>query len=299
MGAVSGESALKPGTQTATTSAMKRIEGRTAVVTGAASGIGRAIAEALAAAGCHLAVCDRNEAGLEETREKIRAMGRRVSSHVVDVSNKDRMRSLVDDVLAFHGGVNILVNNAGVTTISSFESVALEDFEWVMNVNFWGVVYGCKFFLPALKSAEEAHIVNVSSVFGILGVPMQSSYCSSKFAVRGFSESLRAELSDSKVGVTSVHPAGVATNIVKDARYSHEASNKMKAGLVSDFANKMLPPDQAAKKILEAIERDRPRVLIARGAGLIDAVQRISPVLGSKLTVRVWKKMHEAREKAQ
>jgi NAD(P)-dependent dehydrogenase (short-subunit alcohol dehydrogenase family) len=276
---------------------MQRLEGRTAVVTGAASGIGRALSLRLAELGCHLALCDRNEAGLEETRARIQAMGRRVSAHAVDVSSKDRMRALVEEVLAFHGGVNILINNAGVTAISTFENQPLEDFEWLMGVNFWGVIYGCKFFLPALKNAEEAHIVNLSSVFGILGVPMQSSYCASKFAIRGFSESLRAELSSSHIGVTSVHPAGVATNIAKDGRYAgKEASPKMQANLVSDFANKMLPADKAAEKIVRGILKNRPRVLIARGSGLIDAVQRFSPSLGARLTVRIWNKMQEGKE---
>jgi NAD(P)-dependent dehydrogenase (short-subunit alcohol dehydrogenase family) len=272
---------------------MRRLEGRTAVVTGAASGIGRALSLHLAELGCHLAVCDTNGSGLEETRATIQSLGRRVSSHVVDVSNKDRMRALVDEVLSFHGGANILVNNAGVTAISTFETQPLEDFEWLMGVNFWGVVYGCKFFLPALKSSDEAHIVNLSSVFGILGVPMQSSYCASKFAIRGFSESLRAELSGTGVGVTSVHPAGVATNIVKDGRYAGEGSAKIRASLVSDFATKMLPADQAAKKIVLAIKRNRPRVLIARSASIFDAVQRVSPSLGARLTARIWKGMQE------
>jgi short-subunit dehydrogenase len=273
---------------------MQRLEGRTAVITGAASGIGRALSLRLAELGCHLALCDRNETGLEETRARIQAMGRRVSAHVVDVSSKDRMRALAGEVLSFHGGVNILVNNAGVTAISTFENQPLEDFEWLMGVNFWGVIYGCKFFLPALRNAEEAHIVNLSSVFGILGVPMQSSYCASKFAIRGFSESLRAELSGTRIGVTSVHPAGVATNIAKDGRYAgKEASSKMQADLVSDFATKMLPADKAAEKIIRGIKKNSPRVLIARGSSLIDAVQRLSPSLGARLTVRVWKKMQE------
>jgi len=276
---------------------MRRLEGRTAVVTGAAGGIGRAIAEKLAAAGCHLALCDRNESGLADTVDSVQALGRRASRHVVDVSKRPAMAALVADVLSFHGHCHILVNNAGVTVISTFENQTLDDFEWLMGVNFWGTVYGCKLFLPALLAADEAHIVNLSSVFGILGVPMQSAYCASKFAVRGLSESLRAELSSTHVGVTSVHPAGVATNIARDGRYSGtEASDEMRKGLVADFATKMLPAPAAADLIVEAIRKDRPRVLIARGAGLIDAVQRLSPVLGSRLTYRVWKKMRAERE---
>jgi NAD(P)-dependent dehydrogenase (short-subunit alcohol dehydrogenase family) len=259
-------------------------------VTGAAGGIGRAIADKLAAAGCHLALCDRNEAGLAETAESVQARGRRASRHVVDVSKRPSMEALVADVLSFHGGAHILVNNAGVTVISTFESQSLDDFEWLMGVNFWGTVYGCKLFLPALLAADEAHIVNLSSVFGILGVPMQSAYCASKFAVRGLSESLRAELSSTHVGVTSVHPAGVATNIVRDARYSARAVGSMRDNLVDRFT-KQAQPEEIADRVVEAIRKNRPRVLAARGARVIDTMQRASPAVGSRIVARVWKYM--------
>ena len=141
------------------------------MVTGAASGIGRATSLALAREGCHLAVSDVNADGLEETAAAIRAQGRRVCSHEVDVADKQRMRRYVDEVVDEYGRVNIVVNNAGVTVASSFEDHSIEDFEWLIGINFWGVVYGCKFFLPHLKAADEAHIVNISSVFGIVGAP--------------------------------------------------------------------------------------------------------------------------------
>ena len=268
---------------------MKRLEGRTAVVTGAGSGIGRAVSLALAGAGCHLALADRNEQALAETAERAMREGRRVSRHVIDVSDRERMQALADDVLSSHGGVEILVNNAGVTAISSFEDQKLEDFAWLMGINFWGVVYGCKFFLPALRRAEEAHIVNVSSVFGILGVPMQSSYCASKFAVRGFSESLRAELADTGVGVTSVHPGGIATNIVKDGRYDGHGADALRNELVTTFASRMLSPERAAEIIVSAVRRNAPRALITREAHLIDFVQRVAPSLGAFLTARAYR----------
>ncbi|HEX3595910.1 MAG TPA: SDR family NAD(P)-dependent oxidoreductase [Polyangiaceae bacterium] len=274
---------------------MKRLEGRTAVVTGAGGGIGRAVADRLARAGCHLALCDRNEAALTETAELVQQLGRRASQHVVDVSKRAAMEALVDEVLSFHGSVHVVVNNAGVTVVSSFETQSLDDFEWLMGVNFWGVVHGCKLFLPALLAADEGHIVNLSSVFGILGVPMQSAYCASKFAVRGLSESLRAELSSTRVGVTSVHPAGVATNIVKDARYSARAGGDMKAGLVARFARKMQPPELIADRIVRAIRKNQPRVLVARGARAIDTMQRASPAIGSRVVAEVWKRMQARR----
>jgi short-subunit dehydrogenase len=270
---------------------MKRLEGRTAVVTGAAGGIGRAVAERLARAGCHLALCDRNESALAATAEAVEGMGRRASRHVVDVSKRADMEALVDDVLSFHGSVHVLVNNAGVTVISAFQNQSLDDFEWLMGVNFWGVVHGCKFFLPALLAADEAHIVNLSSVFGILGVPMQTAYSASKFAVRGFSESLRAELLDTAVGVTSVHPAGVATNIVRDARYSAIAEGNMKRGLVDRFTRQMQPPELIADRILQAIQKNEPRVLVARGARAIDTLQRVAPTLGPRIAAQVWKRL--------
>jgi NAD(P)-dependent dehydrogenase (short-subunit alcohol dehydrogenase family) len=269
---------------------MRRLEGRTAVVTGAAGGIGRAIAEKLAAAGCHLALCDRNESGLADTADSVQALGRRASRHVVDVSKRPAMEALVADVLSFHGNCHILVNNAGVTVISTFENQTLDDFEWLMGVNFWGTVYGCKLFLPALLAADEAHIVNLSSVFGILGVPMQSAYCASKFAVRGLSESLRAELSSTHVGVTSVHPAGVATNIVRDARYSARAVGSMRDNLVNRFS-KQTQPDEIADRVVQAIRKNDPRVLVARGARVIDTMQRASPSVGSRVVAGIWKYM--------
>ena len=182
---------------------MKKLSDRVAVVTGAAGGIGRATSLALAKEGCHLALCDVNTVGLEETAAMARELGRTVSTHIVDVSNKERMRAFAEEVVAQHGGVNILVNNAGVTVTAPFEHHSLEDFEWIVGINLWGVIYGCKFFLPYLQKADEAHIVNLSSLFGLLGVPSQTSYCATKFAVHGFSEALWVELRDQNIGVRS------------------------------------------------------------------------------------------------
>jgi NAD(P)-dependent dehydrogenase (short-subunit alcohol dehydrogenase family) len=256
---------------------MKVLKDRVAVVTGAASGIGRATAELLAQRGCRLAVSDIDANGLAETKRLVEGYGVTCTTHIVDVSKRERMQSFVEEVLAAHGGVNILVNNAGVSVSSTFEEHSIEDFEWLMGINFWGVIYGCKLFLPALLKADEGHIVNISSIFGLVGVPRQSSYCASKFAVRGFSESLRAELGHTRVRVTSVHPGGVATNIAAKTRVvGDEAELERHARIVRRF-RKMLPPEKAAEAIVSGIVRDRPRVLITRETFVLDIAKRAFP----------------------
>src|SRR5262245_19093223 len=250
---------------------MRRLENRVAVVTGAGSGIGRATSLELAQAGCELALVDLKPEPLAETSAAIERLGRRATEHVVDVSDKAQMHALVNEITREHGAVHVLVNNAGVAVTATFEEHSLEDFEWVIGINFWGVVYGCKFFLPVMREADEAHIVNISSVFGFVGMPLNSSYCASKFAVRGFSEALRAELTGSQVGVTSVHPGGVATNIVRDSRVAEKGFEGLHASSVRRFKS-MLPPEQAGRAIVRGIRRNAARVLITREAYLIDAL---------------------------
>ena len=267
---------------------MKRLENRVAVVTGASSGIGRATAVLLAQRGCKLAISDVDAAGLEQTRELIAGMGAKVSTHMVDVSKRDQMQRFVAEVNDAHGGVNILVNNAGVSVGGRFAEQSLEDFEWLMSINFWGVIYGCKLFLPSLLAAEEGHIVNISSVFGLVGVPMQSSYCASKFAVRGFSESLQAELGGTRVRVTCVHPGGVATNIAASSKVvGNEAIQARHQKIVRQF-QKMLPPEKAAEKIVAGIERSKSRVLITRETYLLDFAKRAFPTGASTLVQWGW-----------
>ena len=269
---------------------MRRFENRVAVVTVAASGIGRATAMALSREGCHLALVDIKAEPLEETRTLCRA-DRHVSTHVVNVADKAAMQQLASDVAREHGGTHVLVNNAGVAVGASFMEQSLEDFEWLMGINFWGVVYGCKFFLPQLLEADEAHIVNISSVFGLQGVPMNSSYCASKFAVRGLSESLRTELVETRVGVTCVHPGGVATNIVKDARFVEpEGMSGVRERTIESF-KKMLPPERAAQDILRGIKKNAPRVLVTREAYAIDWIKRALPDLSTTLVAKNWKRM--------
>jgi short-subunit dehydrogenase len=271
---------------------MRTLKDRVSVVTGAASGIGRATARVLASRGSHVALCDVDRAGLEQAASELASSGRRVSVHHVDVSDKARMAGLPEEIAKEHGAVHVLVNNAGVSVASTFAQHSLEDFEWLFGINFWGVVYGCKFFLPKLLLADEAHIVNISSVFGFAGVPMNSSYCASKFAVRGLTETLRAELSGTSVGVTCVHPGGVATNIVQNSRFTEPSSLAGLRQQTVDRFKSMLPPEKAGAAIVRAIERNTPRLLITPEAYLIDAIKRVFPALSTEIVGWRWHKMN-------
>ncbi len=260
---------------------MKRFTDRVAVVTGSASGIGRALAQTLATKGCDLALADIDADGLAQTARLVEATGRRVSTHVVDVSDRARMEAFVAEVEQAHGRVDILVNNAGVTVAASFEEQSLDDFAWVVGINLWGVVYGCKMFLPLLRRQDEACIVNLSSMFGLIGVPQQTSYCATKFGVRGFSESLAVELAPTAVRVMSVHPGGIRTNIVKSARYVGQAS-RLRSKTVEFFEKRAMPPERAAEQIVDGIARDAERLLITREAHLTDVVKRIWPEIPAR-----------------
>ncbi len=199
---------------------MKDFRGRVAAITGAGSGIGRALANALARQGAHLALSDIDDAGLAETVVQCEGLGVKITSEHVDVADRCAVYAWADCVVAEHGHVNLIINNAGVALGATVESMSYEDFEWLMNINFWGVVYGTKAFLPHLKLSGEGHIVNLSSVFGLISVPSQSAYNAAKFAVRGFSDTLRMELEidGANLSVTTVHPGGIKTNIARNAR---------------------------------------------------------------------------------
>ncbi len=249
-----------------------------ALLTGAASGIGRALAEGLAARGTHLALVDRNAAGLEEVAVKVRQRGVKVSTHVLDLSQHEDIEALVTDVLREHGRLTLLVNNAGVALGGRFEEVSLEEFEWLININFRAVVALTKACLPHLLRVKGAHLVNLSSVFGLIAPEGQAAYSSSKFAVRGFSEVLRHELRG-RLGVSVVHPGGVKTNIALGARVAATVDPVVARREMERFSQSFrTAPDEAAEVILRAVQRRRDRVLIGADAQVIDVTQRLLPV---------------------
>jgi NAD(P)-dependent dehydrogenase (short-subunit alcohol dehydrogenase family) len=258
-----------------------KLEGRTAVVTGAASGIGRGTAQALAKRGCNLALCDLNEEGLAETAALVATHGVKVSRHRLDVASREQVAALPDAVLAAHGRVDLLFNDAGVAIGGTFEQVAEEDFDWLMEINFYGVVRMTRAFLPLLRSSDSARIVNVSSIFGIIAPPGQTAYCASKFAVRAFSESLRRELEaeGAKIGVTVVHPGGVNTSIAKNARPPRGINDPDLEAQKERFEKFLrMPPEKAGEIIVTGVEKERPRVLVGNDARMMAAAERLAPV---------------------
>ncbi|WP_447511791.1 SDR family NAD(P)-dependent oxidoreductase [Acinetobacter geminorum] len=261
---------------------MKSFKNKVAAVTGAGSGIGQAIAIALAKRGCHLALSDISEAGLAKTVELLTPYSVKVTTQKVDVAKRDEVATWAKAVVDEHGQVNLIFNNAGVAIGSTAEGVSYEDLEWLIGINFWGVVYGTKEFLPYLKQSGDGHIINISSMFGLTAQPTQSAYNASKFAVRGFTESLRQELDLQNAGVsaTCVHPGGIRTNIAKAARMNNSVQSLGMDPLKSqDAFDKLLrtPADDAAQQILEAVRKDRRRLLIGADAKAVDVIQRILP----------------------
>lgn len=262
---------------------MKSFANKVAAITGAGSGMGRSLAVKLAERNCAVAISDVNEANLAETARLAGSRGVKVTSKVVDVAKKDEVYAWADDVVRDHGKCNLIFNNAGVGYGSTVEGFEYADAEWIVQINFWGVVYGTKAFLPHLRASGDGHVVNTSSLFGLLGFPGQSTYNATKFAVRGFTEALEIELDIMKAPVraTCVHPGGIKTNIARAARL-----HKSVADLgVTDLENShvhfekffRITADDAAEIILRGVQKNQRRVLVGADAKAYDLVQRLMP----------------------
>jgi NAD(P)-dependent dehydrogenase (short-subunit alcohol dehydrogenase family) len=249
-----------------------------AVVTGAGSGMGRCLAQQLATAGASVALADVNERNLQETASLLKGSTGKVTRHLVNVADEDQVRRFAEEVAAQHGRTTILFNNAGVAVLGHFDEISLQDFRWLMDINFWGVVYGVTYFMPLLKKETRAHIVNTSSLLGFFGAAGQSAYCASKFAVRGFTESLHHELAATNVGVTCVHPGFVRTAIAKNAKPGNRAGAGIQQDSIARF-NRVArtDPQVAARKILRGVERGKARILIGADAYFVDIWQRLKP----------------------
>ena len=278
---------------------MTAILGAAASVTGAASGIGRALAIELAARGCDLALADRDEAGLQTVAAEIaKTTSQKVSLHRVDVSEPGQIAGFAQAAIAAHPGLNIVINNAGVALLGQFHEIDQAQMEWLMNINFWGVVHSTRAFLSHLATRGEAHIVNISSIFGIVAPPGQTAYSSAKFAVRGFSESLRHELqiAASPVRLSVVHPGGVLTNIVRNSRAGTGVTdNERRAQSIERFdAIAKTTPKDAALRIIKGIEKNQPRILIGGDARFMDLLQRFRPATYWSVMARRIEKMAKA-----
>ena len=257
---------------------MTAFPGRVAAITGAGSGIGRALARDLAGRGAHLALSDVDEAGLAETAAACAGKGVEVSTTRVDVADHAAVHAWADEVAARHGKVNMIFNNAGVAVAANVEDLSYDDFEWLMSINFWGVVHGTKAFLPHLKASGDGHVINISSVFGLLSIPTQSAYCASKFAVRAFTDTLRMELAidGTPVRALTVHPGGIKTNIARRARVDPTIAEQASGDIGEQFDKMaMTTPEKAARQILAAVEADRRRVLVGPDAKVIDLLHRL------------------------
>ena len=258
---------------------MLKLTGRTAVITGAAGGIGRGIAVALARRGCALALLDIDDDALAATATEIAALGVRVSRHHLDVSDRDAIAAFPRQLMADHPGVDLLINNAGVALGGTFEEVSEADFEWLFAINFWGVVRMTRALLPPLRKSDDACIVNVSSLFGLIAPPGQAAYAASKFAVRAFSESLRHELAAMRIGVTVVHPGGVATSIAKNSRLPQSLPAD-EAAKRREFFDSFLtmPPETAGEIIVRGVENRKARILVGSDAKRAALLERLMPV---------------------
>lgn len=262
---------------------MKDLNRRVAVVTGAGGGIGRALCVALAKRGSNLALVDISQAALQGTADAVARTGVKVSQHVVDITDKDQMAALAQQVIDAHGKVNLLVNNAGITYQKRFDTHTLEDWDRIIGINFLGVIYGCHYFMDALKASGEGHIVNLSSMTAFAGLPTQSSYCATKAAVKALSESMRGELEKNNIGVTSVHPGAIKTDMIQAT--IDNSDDKAAAQRNYELANRIgTTPERTAELIVKAVEKNKLRVRVGFDSVLMDVLKRLFPVGLHRLT---------------
>jgi short-subunit dehydrogenase len=255
---------------------MKNLNGKVAVVTGAGSGIGRELCRELYKEGCFMAAASLHEKNLEETADFINPDKKRYFSFVLDVSKREQVENFAAKTMEYFGRVDIVINNAGVSLSGKLGELSYKNLEWIIGVNLWGVVYGSKAFLPYLLKRKEANIVNISSVFGLIGIPELSAYCMTKFGVRGFSEALRVELKNTPVKVTVVFPGGIKTNIAKNSRTDSPSSDYNKKTEAFE-KTLVMSPVIAAQIIIDGIKKNKPRLLIGKDARKIDFLARINP----------------------
>ncbi|MFI7000106.1 SDR family NAD(P)-dependent oxidoreductase [Nocardia sp. NPDC050175] len=254
---------------------MKGFGDKVAVITGAGSGIGRALAVDLAGRGARLALSDIDADGLAETATLCKTIGAQATTYVLDVADRDAVYANAEEVLGAFGAVNLVINNAGVALTARVEEMSWEDFEWVMNIDFWGVAYGTKAFLPHLIASGDGHLVNLSSVFGLIGTPTQSAYNAAKFAVRGFTEALRQEMriAGHPVGVSCVHPGGIKTDIARNMRGLNAVNHEKVTAAFDRYA--WTTAQRAATVILRGVERNSARILIGADAYGYDLTPRL------------------------
>jgi NAD(P)-dependent dehydrogenase (short-subunit alcohol dehydrogenase family) len=275
---------------------MKNLQDKVVVITGAAAGIGKALALQFAKAGSHLALNDFNAEGLLQTVKELKAVATgKIISAPFDVSKVEKFEKFAQQISEEFGRVDIVINNAGVALGRvSVEEVSYEDFEWVMNINFWGMVYGTKTFLPLLKKQSEAALINISSVFGIAGIGHQGPYCASKFAIRGLTESLRMEamMDFPHVKIHSVHPGGIKTDIVRNSRWVEEVvSDEMQEEVTKRFEKMFITtPESAAATIVKGIQKKQSKILIGRDAKQLDLMVRLMPQGYTKFVISQFEK---------
>ncbi len=267
---------------------MKNFTDKICVVTGAGSGIGRATAYALGKQGAQLILTDINGKNVKATATTIKEQGGKADAHIIDAADRDAAFALADKVKKKYGGADFILNNAGVVNVGEVQRLTMDDFNFVMDIDFWGVVHGTQAFLPHMLEKNSGHIANISSVFGLIGVPRQAAYNSAKFAVLGFTEALRHDLAETNIGVSCIHPGGIDTNIARNARLiQEEDTEETRAEFAANFKEvAKTTPDKAAQVILKGVRKNKARILIGADAYFIEWIVRLFPTRYNKVLNR-------------